>query len=80
VSGKADATNACTSAERKAAATDISRSRRWRARSVHGVRRYFVLLRPNGLNLALIVEDAPAVAGVFNFSFFGFLISRLLRF
>jgi hypothetical protein len=42
--------------------------------------RYFALLRPDGLNLALIVEDAPAVAGVFNFSFFGFFISRLLRF
>jgi hypothetical protein len=60
-----------------AAATDISHL--W-CRRARDARRYFVLPRPDGLSLALIVEDAPAVAGVFNFSFLGFLISRLLRF
>jgi hypothetical protein len=61
----------------KAAAIGLSRA--W-CRPARGARRYFVLLRPDGLSLALIVEDAAAVAGVLIFAFLGFLISRLLRF
>jgi hypothetical protein len=62
---------------RKAAAIDIPRP--W-CRRTRSARRYFALLRPDGLILALIVEDAAAVAGIFIFAFLGFLISRLLRF